>query len=137
MSDFVLDASYTLTWCFPNRATPNTDATLKRLEARIDSALVPWVWQLEIGNALGKAVVRGKVPLAKALELWDELALLPIRQGNVVNVPELLQLSVRHNLSIYDACYLQAALEAQLPLATNDEKLRKAAEVSGVVVFGL
>jgi predicted nucleic acid-binding protein len=137
VSDFVLDASYTLTWCFPNRATPNSDATLKRLEAGIDSAVVPWVWQLEIGNALGKAVVRGKVPLPRALELWDELTLLPIRRIEVGSIPELLQLSVRHNLSIYDACYLQAALEAQLPLATNDDKLRKAAEASGVAVFGL
>ena len=38
MSVFVLDASYALTWCFPDRATPNTDATLKRMEALTDSA---------------------------------------------------------------------------------------------------
>lgn len=43
MSAFILDASYTLAWCFPDRATANTDATLKRLEGREDNALVPWV----------------------------------------------------------------------------------------------
>ncbi|HMD83505.1 MAG TPA: hypothetical protein VKO18_02250 [Terriglobia bacterium] len=30
MSAFILDASYTLAWCFPGRPTANTDATLKR-----------------------------------------------------------------------------------------------------------
>lgn len=135
MSVFVLDASYTLAWCFPDRATPNTDATLKRMEAGSDSALVPFVWQLEVGNALGKAVIKGKVALLRALEIWEELTLLPIRQVANCDVPRLLQLAVKHNLSIYDTCYLQAALVSNLPLATNDQKLRSAAEASGLAML--
>ncbi len=42
-----------------------------------------------------------------------------------------LQLAVGQDLSIYDTCYLQAALVSGLPLATNDKKLR-AAESCGV-----
>ena len=53
MSAFILDASYALAWCFPDRATASTDATLKRWEGRGDNATVPWVWQVEVGNALG------------------------------------------------------------------------------------
>ena len=97
MSVFVLDASYTLTWCFPDRATPNTDATLRRLESRADSAIVPWIWQVEIGNALGKAVSKGKVALPRALEIWGEFVSLPIRQVALANIPPLLQLAVQHN----------------------------------------
>ena len=125
MSTFVLDASYTLTWCFRDRATADTDATLKRLEAREDNAIVPWVWQLEVGNALGKAVTRAKVPLERA---WAELLLLPIRHVAIGDIPQLMGLAVKHNLSVYDACYLQAALASGLPLATNDKKLRDAAD---------
>ena len=102
------------------------------MEAHIDSAIVPWVWQVEVGNALGKAVVRSKVSLARALEIWDELVLLPIRQVAIGNVPKLMRLAVEHNLSVYDTCYLQAALVSRLPLATIDQKLRGAAEASGV-----
>jgi hypothetical protein len=87
VSAFVLDASYALTWCFPDCATPNTDAVLKRMESRIDSGTVPWVWQVEVGNALGKAVTKGKVSLPRAVELWDELLLLPIRQVAIGNTP--------------------------------------------------
>ena len=135
MSLFVLDASYALTWCFPDRATPNTDAALQRMESHTDTATVPWVWQVEVANALGKAVSRAKIPLPRALEIWDELLLLPIRQVAVGNVPELLTLAVKHNLSVYDTCYLQLALISNLPIATNDEKLKLAAKASGIVVM--
>lgn len=130
MSAFVLDASYTLAWCFPDRATANTDATLRRLETRGDNAIVPWVWQLEVSNALGKAVTRAKLPLSRALDIWAELLLLPIRQVAIGDISELLGLAVKHNLSVYDTCYLQAALVSRFPLATNDKKLKDAAEAN-------
>jgi len=105
------------------------------MESHTDTATVPWVWQVEVANALGKAVSRAKIPLPRALEIWDELLLLPIRQVAVGNVPELLTLAVKHNLSVYDTCYLQLALISNLPMATNDEKLKRAAEASGLVVM--
>jgi predicted nucleic acid-binding protein len=135
VSAFVLDASYTLTWCFPDRATASTDAALRRLEARTDDAIVPWIWQVEVGNALGKAVTRNKVSLVRATDIWDELQLLPIRHIAIVDIPQLLRLAVHHNLSVYDACYLQAALASRLPLATNDKKLKEAAEANGLVTM--
>jgi predicted nucleic acid-binding protein len=105
------------------------------METRTDSAVVPWIWQAEVGNAPGKAVVKGKVPLARAREIWDELMLLPIRPVAIGNIPQLLEMAVEHNLSLYDTCYLQASLVSKLPLATNDQKLRLAAEASGITVL--
>ena len=102
MSSFVLDASFASTWCFPDRATPNTDEVLRGMESRADTATVPWVWRLEVANALGKAVSKARIPLPRALEMWDELLLLPIRHVATANVPELLSLAVKHNLSVYD-----------------------------------
>jgi predicted nucleic acid-binding protein len=96
---------------------------------------VPWVWQLEVGNALGKAVTRAKVPLARALDIWAELRLLPIRHMAVGDLPQLLELAVKYNLSVYDSCYLQAAVDSRLPLATNDKKLMDAAEANHVVTM--
>ena len=55
-------------------------------------------WQVEVANALGKAVVKGKVPLSRALDIWDELLLLPIRQVAIGSIPQLLQLAVRQDL---------------------------------------
>jgi predicted nucleic acid-binding protein len=42
----------------------------------------------------------------------------------------------RFGLSAYDAAYLSLAMQEGLPLATNDEALRKAADKAGVPMFG-
>ncbi len=133
---FVLDASYTLTWCFRDRATPQSDATLRRIEAGIDSAIVPPIWHIEVANALGKGVVRRKLTSERAQDIWNEIAILPIRQTLFsFDVPKLLELAVLHNISVYDVCYLQTARLEKLPLASNDHDLLKAAEFHGVPVM--
>jgi predicted nucleic acid-binding protein len=73
--------------------------------------------------------------LQRALEIWDEILLLPIRQVAIDNIPDLMALAVKNNLSKYDTCYLQLALISELPIATNDDKLRRAAEAIGVVTI--
>jgi predicted nucleic acid-binding protein len=71
-----------------------------------------------------------------AQQIWAELTLLPIRQsGPPLEVPRLLELAVRHNISVYDACYLQEARLERLPLATNDHDLKEAAALYGLVVM--
>jgi predicted nucleic acid-binding protein len=87
------------------------------------------------GECARKGGFKGQNPLPRALEIWDELLLLPIRQVAVGNVPELVTLAVKHNLSVYDTCYLQLALVSNLPIATNDEKLKRAAEASGLAAI--
>jgi hypothetical protein len=44
-----------------------------------------------------------KVPLARALDMWAELQLLPIRHMVIGDIPQLLGLAVKHNLSVYDS----------------------------------
>lgn len=88
-----------------------------------------------MGNALRKAVTRAKVPLARALDIWAELQFLPIRHVAIADIPQLLEVAVKHNLSVYDSCYLQAAIASHLPLATNDKKLIDAAEANHLVTM--
>lgn len=135
MSEFVLDASYALTWCFTDRGTPATEAVFGRMEARLDRAFVPWIWPVEVSNALGKAVTRGRVPMHRAVELWEELEALPIRQVAIGNIPELPRMAVRDNLSLYDTCYLRCAEALGFPLATKDKKLAEAASSIGLAVW--
>lgn len=45
---------------------------------------------------------------------------------------DLLALALRHDLTSYDAAYLDLALRRQLPIATKDVALREAALASGV-----
>lgn len=51
MSSIVVDASVTLSWCFPDEQTPSAIAVLDLLKAG-DQALVPAFWCSEILNSL-------------------------------------------------------------------------------------
>ena len=73
--------------------------------------------------------------MQRELDIWDELLLLSIRHVAIGNIPQLMQLAVHHNLSLYDTCYLQLATLSRSAIATNDHKLIKAAEASGVSVL--
>jgi predicted nucleic acid-binding protein len=100
--EFVLDASFTLHWCFEDEATPASDAVLTRLQNQTDSAWVPGIWPHELLNGLGKGITRKRVERQKAFSLGQEIRALPIR---VIEVPvdeALLYLALHHNLAVYD-----------------------------------
>ena len=44
----------------------------------------------------------------------------------------LLDIARSHNLTVYDAAYLEVAVRRSLPLATLDQRLSKAADAIGV-----
>jgi predicted nucleic acid-binding protein len=50
---------------------------------------------------------------------------------------ETLTLADRHQLTVYDATYLELAMRLSLPLATLDRDLRKAAQSEGLTLLGI
>ncbi|HXW13239.1 MAG TPA: type II toxin-antitoxin system VapC family toxin [Terriglobia bacterium] len=135
MSEFVLDASFALCWCFEDEATKETESILTALQNQKSVAWVPEIWRHELLNGLGKGVSRGRLTRSKAFLLWEEMLALPI---HVVTVPvdeRLLELALKHNLAVYDATYLGLAQNRQVPLATVDGKLQQAAESTGLQVI--
>jgi len=132
--EFVLDASFALCWCFDDEATPQTESTLTSLENQEAIAWVPAIWRYEMLNGLGKGVTRGRLTRDKALLFWQEVQALPVRVADVAVNETLLELALKHNLAVYDACYLSLTQARRLPLATVDGKLQQAAESVGVQV---
>lgn len=133
MSDFVLDASVALSWCFEDEADAEGDAVLRRLVA--GRAAVPTVWALEVANVLLGAERRGRITpagSARFLALLDALPIdvdahTPVRAGR-----EILTLARAHGLSSYDASYLELAARSGIPIATRDRPLRDAARTLGL-----
>lgn len=134
MSRFVLDASVALCWCFENQATDYTEGIFERMAAG-DEASVPFIWPLEMVNALLRAERRKTLKVAQVTGFLEELSAWPI-QVDTLGVgrafQQILSTARQHNLSAYDAAYLELAIRAGLPLATLDDKLRKAARAVGV-----
>jgi len=50
---------------------------------------------------------------------------------------DTLGLARAHNLSAYDAAYLELAMRRGLPIATLDDKLKAAAAAVGVSLFSI
>lgn len=135
MNEFILDASFTLCWCFEDEATAATEVILTTLQNQEGVAWVPGIWPHEVLNGLGKGVTRGRVERQKAFLFWQEIRELSI---HIVDIPvneELLELALQHNLAVYDASYLSLMQARRLPLATVDGKLQQAALSVGMQVI--
>lgn len=131
---FVADASVAIAWVHPAQATAETDAMLDRLAAG-DSIVVPALWPLEVANALTVLRRRGKLTPEEARTAFDIMRELPVvvdHQAAAIAFTHLVDLASEHELTVYDATYIELAKRKQLPLASNDARMRNAATRSGL-----
>ncbi len=139
MAEFVLDASVAMSWCFPGDPTEDTPYSrriLSRLTA--DDAIVPDIWAFEIANIIFVAFSkRNRITQKQIDEYLQRLKALPIRvePSDLCANISLESRARKWNLSAYDAAYLDLALRKNIPLATADDDLRKAAEAEGIKVL--
>lgn len=130
---FVLDCSVAVAWFFEDETDSYCEAVAEALVSA--NALVPSLWPLEVGNALLMGERRKRTSEAKVTQFVTLLNSLPITPDDETATrawTEGLRLARSHNLSAYDAAYLELALRRGIPLATLDDKLKKAAAAVGV-----
>ena len=135
---FVLDCSVTMAWVFPDEANESTNALRESLLK--DSAVVPALWPIEVGNVLLVATRRGRITENDWPRIRDALGALPIDvdpESYERVLDTVLPIANEHDLSVYDAMYLELALRLGLPLATLDQKLIAAGKNAGVEVLCL
>lgn len=131
---FVLDNSVAIGWYFEAQATPYTEAVLDAMG--IETAYVPALWPLEFTNVLRKAVAGKKMTRKVAESFIADAASLDIRIDTATpSASAILRLALAHNLTSYDAAYLDLALRMGLPIAAMDGPLRDAATISRAGVF--
>jgi predicted nucleic acid-binding protein len=100
---------------------------------------VPLVWPLEVDNALLAAIRRRRILEPDAFRYLTVLDTLPPEVDLDVARGALgqrgLGLGLTHGLSAYDASYLELAMRRGLPLATQDERLQRAAGAAGIEIL--
>lgn len=134
---FVLDASVTLAWCFPDEHTTYAEAALDLLANGVE-AITPAIWPFEVANALLAGEKRKRVTVAQVTSILRRIADLPISVDPVQTsdaFQQVLPLARQTGLTEYDAAYLELALRRGLPLATLDVRLEKAAKDAGIVLL--
>ena len=131
----VLDASFVIAWAY-REAPPELDSLIRQVVEGV--ACVPAHWILEITDSLVISERRGKLQSGQRQEILKTIKLLPIKTDDETwlrgwdAIPALAE---RFGLSTYDATYLELAMRLQVPLATLDQDLARAAREAGVALF--
>ena len=111
-----------------------TEAILESLET--SNAVVPSLWQLEVSNVLLMAQNRKRINDNGIFHFLSLLEELPIVVDSLeLTMKDTILLSQKYQLTAYDASYLNLCLYHDIPIATLDKKLKKAALSSGSSIF--
>jgi len=132
MSALVLDASVALSWVLHEQ---EEYASIAVQAAFADGAHVPSLWVYEIQNVLALITRRGRLTLNDARTACSAIASIPTQVHAPKGLGREFSLGVQSGLTAYDASYLCIAQDLQLPIATLDEELSRAAQILGITAF--
>lgn len=125
----VVDASLMVAWLLQEdelRIVPDVYDTLPERDI-----VVPSHWPVELANALLVNVRRRRILLEKLDSILDGLSIFRISIDAAIPVEQigiLAHFAATQKLTVYDASYVQLALEQRAPLATLDRDMRAAAQ---------
>jgi predicted nucleic acid-binding protein len=131
---FVLDNSVVMRWCFNENPNDYAEAILQHM-GNNGKAIVPVLWRYEVTAVLSKAQKIGSLSADKAKGFLDDLAAFTITidyEGIEKILHDVRVIAVNYGLTGYDAAYLELAIRKNIPIATLDEALQKAARLAGV-----
>jgi predicted nucleic acid-binding protein len=124
----VLDASVAAAWLLAERPL---SVGAEFFSAHSDSSIVvPSHWPLEISNTLRTHLKAGRISVSDFHGIMDKFDLLTISVQPSIELDEigpLAQFSLTHDLTTYDAAYIQLAVQHGAALATLDKAMRTAA----------
>lgn len=135
MSGLILDASVALAWHFEDETT-RADAIGDR--ALEEDVFVPFHWMAEVFNGLLMGERRGRTHAPEISDFVQTLVSfgpLVDSAANDTMKNAILPLARKHDLTIYDAVYLELASRLNLPLATLNRKLGGAAKTAGLEIL--
>ena len=132
----VIDSSVAIAWCFTDEHDAYSQSVLDSVAS--ERVFVPDLWHLEVANTLVVGERRRRSTQAETVAWLGFLSALPIAVDDATKArafTDTMHLARTHNLSAYDAAYLELAMRRGLRLATLDERLKSAARAVGVALY--
>jgi predicted nucleic acid-binding protein len=129
---FVIDASVILAWSLDDEQSEYAEGVIGRILS--EGGVAPAHWPLEVANGIRSAERRGRiadgdVPKIEALLRAVPVEIVPVELSTALG---MLSTARAHDLSIYDAAYVELAGFRGLGLATIDERLAAVCRTVGV-----
>jgi predicted nucleic acid-binding protein len=139
LTRFVLDASVSLAW-FLDDPTPELALRVRRCLDRGGLALVPTLWVAEMANGFAMVERRGLLSRSAIDRSIDEIeglldTAIDPHGASTISLRQGFAVASTFRLTAYHAAYLETARRENLPLATLDRELLKAARDAGVPLF--
>ena len=130
----VVDASATLAWLFGERDP--IDWLAERLTK--ERLIAPALWRLEVVNAILKKERQKLITVEQGgrfLRTLDAIAVEPVEPPVNRTLEQLALFARPHQLTAYDAIYLELALNRKASLLSLDNNLHDAAKRVGVAII--
>lgn len=135
---FVFDCSIISSWLLPDEENHLSEEIMKKFllqESPIIKA--PCIFYTEIMNVLQVAYRRKRIDKELKEGILHSIMQLPVIIDNAGMIPSyfpnIAALATKHDLSSYDALYLELAIRQNIPLITLDKALRQAAKAESVL----
>ena len=131
----VLDASLMTAWLL-NEPAPAAQGIYDILADR--PVVVPRHWPIEVSNALRTSLRIGRIGPTEFHDILNRLDLLQIEVEPSLHLDEIIplaQFASDHELTAYDAAYVQLALGRRFALATLDNAMRACRHRLGIAVL--
>jgi predicted nucleic acid-binding protein len=132
----VIDASVALAWAHADEQTPAILALAETVSR--EGGVAPAIWPTEVANALQMAVRRKRISILQRDQLLINFDRLAVEvESPLVSIirTRVIPLAHQYGLTVYDASYLELAIRRELPLATLDGDLARAANQVGIAVL--
>jgi predicted nucleic acid-binding protein len=132
MAAVVIDASIASAWCFPDEQTDYTRAIFQAVSSSAVDTVAPRLWAYEIRNSVLMGLRRGRISKPDSAQFLVSLNELTVRLSEPASYDDVFSLAQEHGLTVYDAAYLDLAIQERLPLASLDGQLVRAAQKAGI-----
>jgi len=132
----VLDASAAAAWVIPDESSDAAKDLYAHACMEDSGFHAPLIWGWEMGNMLLMAQRRERIAPGSAEAALQALARVRLQLDappDLHRQQQILRLAATHDLSYYDATYLELVLRLNGQLASRDRKLLAAAASCGIV----
>ena len=124
----IIDSSIFIAGIIPDETNSLSESLLDRIATGIQEATVPALFTTEAANACLMALKRKRIGKAEFFDYITAIDNFPITINQTTDTKDTAYFALEHNLTFYDATYLELATRHNAPLATLDKKLGKAAK---------
>lgn len=125
--NLVVDCSFFMSSILPDETQNKVEEIFYRISQREFIVYVPSIFYLECSNVLVSSLSRNRINQKSFEEYSNLLKLMPITvdkfSATSESIYSITRLANKHNLSSYDASYIDLAIRLEASIASLDKKL--------------